>query len=1046
MNPRRTIVVTALLLSAASVSAVLGADEPASSAIHDGFESPRPIWRQEQTDATVNLLAHERSRRAAHDGQFSERFQFVAGVGSSFFYSYPIPRSPVTDALRVELYVRSNRSGVRLYGRVVLPKDVDPETRQPSYVMVPGTAYEHVDRWQRIELVNMGPSIEQQARVLRASTRRPVSLEGAYLEQLVVNLFGGAGDTDVFLDDLKIAPVPAALAAAPSQEPQQPQQQPRAEAVAVPAPESVSTAPVKLEVPNQLHRRSKDGVYRDWLLTAIDAPGADVVKLRHAGFDLLAERAGADPARIEQAIKWGFLLLPELDGTLEGRPIEPERMAAAASAYPFRDSVAIWGLGQRLGRSPDLATRDEELQRTKEAITAIRRLPDDVSRLTYATVEGNLPLFARAPQNLSVMGIEPRAWGSAQNPSDTYNYLLQRRNLTALANPGGLFLAWLPAVPPLEVQTAVWGNDRPPTWGYPQVQPEQLRLFTYIALSAGYRGIGFRAGPDLTRDSGRMLAIEMALLNEEIDLCESMLANSADPIPLYRTYEPDPPTLPPPGAPPTMRMPQTKENPPHPTIRAAGVFTHDRRSVLLLVTDLAGLAQFQPSQMAMNNINLVVPANESAQAFEISPGGVAPVDQQNRKRVPGGTRITLTDFGPTAIVLLTSDFALADRFREQINRVRPQACLLAIEQARLQFRLVSEITDRLVADGHRLYDPNDKLAPPLMAGSREPNDEGDLLRKADETLKAAEEALERMDYPLAWSEARRVGRTLRHLMYAQFLKAITAMNKVVDPELPKPVRPRRGRLSRSELEAEQEAERNRTPVLVLPVASPPLVSYNTLPQHYLWVDFMDRMARSATRNLVPSGTFDDHDQLEEAGWRNQSYQLDGITANILTVAAGKKEPGNRYLKMTVEPTDKANLDKFAPFFDFPAAAIRTPPVRVRAGQFLRISAMVKKPIPNPEGQGGLILSDSIGGETLQLRFSGSIPKFSRVVMFRRVPADGVMTATIGLAAFGEALIDDFRIETFDAPRREGDDQFAGRRGDDPAPATARRPGGAGNRR
>jgi hypothetical protein len=1043
MNPRRTIVVTALLLSAAS--AAIGADDPKSSAIHDGFESPRPVWRQEQTDATVRLLGHERSRRAAHDGQLSERFQFVAGVGSSFFYSYPIPRIPVTDDLKVELYVRSNRSGVRLYGRIVLPKDVDPETRQPSYVMVPGTAYEHVDRWQRIELVNMGPSIEQQARVLRASTRRPVSLEGAYLEQLVVNLFGGAGDTDVFLDDLRVAPVPAALASAPGQEP--PQQQPRAEAVAVPAPEATpaSTAPVKLEVPNQLYRRGKDGVYRDWLMTAIDAPGADVVKLRHAGFDLLAERPDADPARVEQAIKWGFLLLPGLDGTLEGRPIEPERMAAAASAYPFRDSVAFWGLGERLGRSPDLATREDELQRTKEANSAIRRLPDDVSRLTYGTVEGNLPLFARAPQNLSVIGIEPRAWGSAQNPTDIYGYLLQRRNLTALANPGGLFLAWLPAVPPREVQTAIWGNDRPPAWGYPQVQPEQLRLFTYIALSAGYRGIGYRAGADLTRDSGRMLAIEMALLNEEIDLCESILANGADPIPLYKTYEPDPPTLPPPGAPPTMRMPQIKENPPHPTIRAAGISTRDRRSVLLLVTDLAGLAQYQPSQMAMNNINLVVPANEAAQAFEISPGGVTPVDQQNRKRVPGGTRITLTDFGPTAIVLLTSDFGLADRFREQINRVRPQACLLAIEQARLQLRQVTEITDRLLADGHRLYDPNDKLAPPLMAGSREPNDEGDLLHKADETLKAAEEALERMDYPLAWSEARRVGRTLRHLMYAQFMKALLAMNKVVDPEPPKPPRPRRGRLSLSELKAEQEAQRNRTPVLLLPNASPPLVAYNTLPQHYLWLDFMAKLDQSAIRNLIPSGTFDDHGRLEEAGWGNQSYQLDGITANILTVAASKKEPDNRYLKMTVEPTEKADIDKFAPFFDFPAAAIRTPPVRVHAGQFLRISAMVKKPIPNPEGQGGLIICDSIGGETLQFRSSGSIPKFSRVVMFRRVPADGVMSVTMGLAGFGEVLIDDFKIETFDSPHREGTDEFAGRRGYNSAPATARRPG-AGSRR
>ena len=48
--------------------------------------------------------------------------------------------------------------------------------------------------------------LERQARVLRASTKRKVSLEGAYVEQLVVNLFGGAGESEVFLDELTVGP------------------------------------------------------------------------------------------------------------------------------------------------------------------------------------------------------------------------------------------------------------------------------------------------------------------------------------------------------------------------------------------------------------------------------------------------------------------------------------------------------------------------------------------------------------------------------------------------------------------------------------------------------------------------------------------------------------------------------------------------------------------------------------------------------------------------------------------------------------------------
>src|SRR4029078_4287376 len=95
--------------------------------------------------------------------------------------------------LEAAVYVRANRIGVQLYARVVLPADVDPETRAPSFVLIPGTIYDRVDRWQRLEITPLQPAIERQARVLRASSRRPVSLEGAYIERLGVEPMGGSG-------------------------------------------------------------------------------------------------------------------------------------------------------------------------------------------------------------------------------------------------------------------------------------------------------------------------------------------------------------------------------------------------------------------------------------------------------------------------------------------------------------------------------------------------------------------------------------------------------------------------------------------------------------------------------------------------------------------------------------------------------------------------------------------------------------------------------------------------------------------------------------
>ncbi len=65
---------------------------------------------------------------------------------------------------------------------------------------------------------------------------------------------------------------------------------------------------------------------------------------------MLADKVDGDPSRAREAIGRGLLLMPDLSATLEGAPIDAERMVAAAQAYPFRDSVAFWDLGGHLGR------------------------------------------------------------------------------------------------------------------------------------------------------------------------------------------------------------------------------------------------------------------------------------------------------------------------------------------------------------------------------------------------------------------------------------------------------------------------------------------------------------------------------------------------------------------------------------------------------------------------------------------------------------------------------------------------------------------------
>ena len=275
-----------------------------------------------------------------------------------------------------------------------------------------------------------------------------MSLKGAYLERLVVNLMGAPAlrglpgrPVDHSCGGRHRGRVVDAGAGKTSQ---------RKQGSAIPgaASQRSSLPTVKLDL-NRLRRFNKDDRrYHDWLPTAIDAPGADVVMLRQYGFDLLADDHAADPERLKTAVDKGFLLMPKLSGIKAGA--DPEEIIKQISAYPYKDQVAFWMLGEGLGRKRELKTRDAELTRTRKLIEQMRLLPDEYSHLTTAMVDGDLPLFARAPGNLDTIGIQPLLWASGQDLMESMAFLNQRRRLTALSKLGALLLGVDPGLGPAD--------------------------------------------------------------------------------------------------------------------------------------------------------------------------------------------------------------------------------------------------------------------------------------------------------------------------------------------------------------------------------------------------------------------------------------------------------------------------------------------------------------------------------------------------------------------------------------------------------------------
>ena len=277
-----------------------------------------------------------------------------------------------------------------------------------------------------------------------------------------------------------------------------------------------------------------------------------------------------------------------------------------------------------------------------------------------------------------------------------------------------------------------------------------------------------------------------------------------------------------------------------------------------MVADYFKYAQYQPPQSAANKVKLIVPAAGDAHAYLISPGGVQAFGRRiadtnanvgfTAKRAPGGIEINLEDFGVTAIVLVTTNVELKDQIERAINRVRPLASNLAIEQAELQIAWVTEI-DSLLQD---LRHPQKESA--------------GLLNQAGELIKSARDALEREDYQLAWDEARRVGRPLRILMRYHFMAAYDAIIKDLnDVDLPC------GPVSFEGLDKPKLR-------IVQPIVAAPLASFSTLPQAWVWRDWI-RSGRLG-RNLVPSGDFNKANSLEAGGWTPVSYQTDEIQTEI----------------------------------------------------------------------------------------------------------------------------------------------------------------------
>jgi hypothetical protein len=188
----------ALVAATLTISSARGAPAPV---LLDDMNGDRPAFRLLPAPAGVHIVQQSIEQG---DGRFSEAEHLALAVpaGSSAPLGYPLPLAPVVPELQLEAWAWCSRPGMQLAAMVVLPRSTDPKTGQPWQLLVRSDAPVDGGEWQQLTLGNIPVELERAARVARAAGASDVDAREAYVSHLVILAPGGAGVTEVWVDQI----------------------------------------------------------------------------------------------------------------------------------------------------------------------------------------------------------------------------------------------------------------------------------------------------------------------------------------------------------------------------------------------------------------------------------------------------------------------------------------------------------------------------------------------------------------------------------------------------------------------------------------------------------------------------------------------------------------------------------------------------------------------------------------------------------------------------------------------------------------------------
>jgi hypothetical protein len=628
------------------VAALCGLAHAAVST-NDGFEGTETSWRFVAGDAPYQVQQHQRTSQAAHSGSGGELVQISASQGSYVYLGLDVTACHPIAEFQPSIWVRANRPGIRLLARVVFPRAADPQTGKPLSRLVGTATYTQPGTWQQLRIDDLPKLVVSAVHPLRAQFGRHIDGREAYIDRLVLNVYGGPGVTKLAIDDLEL-PHLVPLENVPVR--------------AGPVLAAEEAKRPRIELVGSILQVEGSAFFP----RLVEYQGESLTFLQRLGFNGVQLSTTPDDALLDEARQTGMWLVcppPALAEEDEAEGTDNSRLAFAERYRP----VLAWYLGR------GLTARD--LDAMRRWVEKVRRADEETARPLVCDPADKLEQYGRLLGSSGILMMHRHLLGTTFDLADFSTWL---RTRPRLGMPG------MPVWATIETQHSreMWEQISLLSAGQapePAADYEQIRLMVQAALVAGVRGLSFasRSPLDGQDPATRLRTMTLSLVNLEIGLIQPWLAagNPAAEISAAN---------------------QAGENP-----GISGAILTAKHARLLLPMWTGTGAQYVPDQLSGNLITFAVPAApEDNIAYELTVGGLRPLD---KKRRVGGLHVMQNEFGPTSMVLLSNGIAVGTMNR-QLPRIAAGAAKLQRDLAVHKLNYVTEIDRQLARLADRVLD------------------------------------------------------------------------------------------------------------------------------------------------------------------------------------------------------------------------------------------------------------------------------------------------------------------------------------------------------